>query len=54
MTKTIFCKLKFIDSVRGTVSSLSKLIDNLAERNHKIKCMYKHDNKNVKNVDLIL
>ena len=33
-------------------SSLSTLADNLAERIHKPKCKYGHDNKNVKNVEL--
>ena len=31
-------KIKFIDSVRFMTSSLSNLIDNLAEGIHKIKC----------------
>ena len=29
-------------------SSLSNLVNNLAEGVHKIKCKYKHDDKNVK------
>ena len=29
-------------------SSSSDLVNNLAERIHRIKCKYKHDNKNVK------
>ena len=33
-------------------SSLSNLVDNLAEGFHKIKCKYGHDNKNVKHVKL--
>ena len=31
-------KINFIDSVRLMASSLSNLVDNLAERIHKIKC----------------
>ena len=32
------CKIKFIDSARSMASSLSDLVDNLAEGIHKIKC----------------
>ena len=45
-------KLQFIDSARFMTSSLSNVVDNLAERIHKIKCKYRHDNKNVKRVEL--
>ena len=31
-------KIKFIDSARFIVTSLSNLVDNLAKGNHKIKC----------------
>ena len=31
-------KIKFIDSARFLVTSLSKLVDNLTEEIHKIKC----------------
>ena len=34
----IFYKIKFIDSARFIVSSLSNFVDNLAEEIHKIKC----------------
>ena len=33
-------------------SSLSNLVDNLAERIQKTKCKYGHDNKNVKHTEL--
>ena len=35
----------FIDSRRFMVSSLSKLINNLSEGIHKIKCKFGHDDK---------
>ena len=36
--ETISYKIKFINSARFMSSSLSNLIDNLAEEIHKIKC----------------
>ena len=39
-------RLQFIVSARCMVaSSLSNLVDSLAERIHKIKCKYEHDNE---------
>ena len=38
ITKTISYKLQLIDSARFMASSLSNLVDNLAEEIHKIKC----------------
>ena len=35
---TIFYRIKFIDSARFMASSLSSLVNNLAEGIHKIKC----------------
>ena len=37
--------LKLIDSARFMTSSLSNLVNNLAEEIHKIKCKYGLDNK---------
>ena len=37
---------------RFAASSLSNLVDNLAERIHKIKCKHEHHNKYVKRVEL--
>ena len=37
--------MKFIDSARFMASSLSNLVNNLAEVIHQIKCKYGHDNK---------
>ena len=36
--ETISYKIKFINSVRFIATSLSNLVDNLAEGIHKIKC----------------
>ena len=44
ITKTISCKLWFIDNARKMASSLSNLVHNLAEGIHKIKCKYGHYN----------
>ena len=38
-------KLQFFDSARSMASSLSNLVNNLAEGIHKIKCKYEHHNK---------
>ena len=40
ITKAISYKLKLIDSARFTASSLSNLVNNLAEGTHNIKCKY--------------
>ena len=50
--KTISHRLQFIDSARFMTSSLLNLVNNLSERIHKIKRKYKHDDKNVKVVEL--
>ena len=38
-------RLQFIDSTRFMASSLSNLVNKLAEGIHKIKCKYKHGDK---------
>ena len=44
-TITINHRLQFIDSARFMASSLSNLVNNLAEVTHKIKSKYAHDSK---------
>ena len=46
ITKTISYKLQFIHSAKFVASSLSNIVDNLAERIHKTNCKYQHENKN--------
>ena len=38
ITKVISCRLQFIDGAKCMVSSLSNLVNKLAEGIHKIKC----------------
>ena len=45
ITKNVSYRLQFIDSARVMASSLSNLINDLAEEIHRIKCKYRHDNK---------
>ena len=45
IVKTISYKLQFIGSARGAASLLSNFVGTLAERVHKIKCKYRHNNK---------
>ena len=45
ITKTISYRLQFTDTVRFMASSLSNLINNLAQGIYKFKCKYGHDNK---------
>ena len=45
ITKTIPYRLQFIDSLRFIESLLSNLVNNLAERIHKIKGKYGHEEK---------
>ena len=43
--KKIFYRLQFINNARSVASSLSNLINNLAEGIYQSKCKYGHDNK---------
>ena len=52
ITKIMSYRLQFIDSARYMASSLSNLLDNLAQGIHKIKCKYRNDDKNVKLAEL--
>ena len=52
ITKNISYILQIIDSARFMATSLSNLVSNLPEGIHKIKCKWRHDNKNVKLVEL--
>ena len=45
ITKNMSYKLEFIDSARFMASSLSSLVNNLAEGIHKVKLKYSHDSK---------
>ena len=50
--KTMSYKIKIFDSMRFTVTSLTKVVDNLSEGIHKIKCKdcnYSFKNESVKN-----
>ena len=48
ITKNICYKLRFIDNLRFIVSSSSNLFNNHSEGIHKIKCKFRHDDKNCK------
>ena len=58
ITKAISYKLKFIDSARFMINSLSNFVNNLAEGIHIIKCKYGHNNETFgikyKNVSVFL
>ena len=47
ITKNIRYTLQFIDSAEFMASSLSNLLNNLFEGNHRIKCKWGHEDKNV-------
>ena len=49
ITKNIFYKLQFIYISRFIASSLSRLVNNLSDGIHKIKCKYRHDDKKCEN-----
>ena len=52
ITKNMSYRLHFIDNGKFMVSSLSNLVNNISEGIHKIKCKYRHDDKNVKLAEL--
>ena len=52
ITNTISCKLKFIDSARFIVNSLSYLVNNLIEDIHKVNVNTVMIIKNAKRVEL--
>ena len=43
--KAISYRLQFTDSAKFMTSSLSNLVNNIAEKIHRTKCKYGHDNK---------
>ena len=45
VTEYISYILQFIGSARSMASSLSNLVNNLSEINHKIKCKHRHEDK---------
>ena len=45
ISKTIFYRLKFIDSTKFMVSSLSNIVNILTTWIHKLKCKNEHDDK---------
>ena len=52
LQKNISHILQFIDNARFMPRSLSSLVNNLAEGNHRIKCKFGHHDKNVKHAEL--
>ena len=55
ITKNISFMLRLIDTVRFMASLLSNLVNNnLFERTHRIKCKFRHNEKNVKHAELII
>ena len=45
ITKAISYRLEFIDSTRFMASSLSSLVNNIADEIYKIKCKYEQNEK---------
>ena len=45
ITKNLPHILQFIDSTRCVAASLSNLVNNLSERNHRIKCKFGHNDE---------
>ena len=52
IAKPVSYKLQLIDIAKFMASSLSNVVDNLAEAIQKIKCKYEHDYKKCKEVEL--
>ena len=52
ISKNISYISQFIDNAKFLASSLSNLVNNLPEGIHIIKCIYGHNDKNVKLVEL--
>ena len=52
VTKNISYRLQSIDSIIFIASSLSNLVDDLAERIHKIKCKNEHNDKKCKTCEI--
>ena len=47
LLKTISYRLEFIHITKSMASTLSNLVNNLAERIYKIKCKYEHNDKKI-------
>ena len=45
ITKNASYILQFIDSARFMASSISNLVNNISEEFHRIKCKFRHDDK---------
>ena len=44
--------MQFNDSPRFMASSLSNLVNNLSEGNRRIKCKFRHDDKNLISISI--
>ena len=51
LEKNISFMLQFIDGAKFLARSLTNLVNNLSEGIRKIKCKFRHDDKNVKLVE---
>ena len=51
LEKNISFMLQFIDGAKFLARSLTNLVNNLSEGIRKIKCTFRHDDKNVKLVE---
>ena len=48
-SQKVYYILQFIDTAQLMASSLSNLVNNLSEGIHKIKCKYRHEDKECEN-----